>query len=57
MKEFKEKAAQSFKNRPEDEKKAQVEHTKQVKIEKYGDAGHGKKTSNTKRAFSKERNA
>lgn len=57
VKEIRDKAVASFKNRPNDAKKKQFEHAKQAKIEKYGDASHGKKISETKQAFSTEKNA
>lgn len=56
VKEFRDKAVKTCKSKPIEEIKQQYERIKQTKIAKYGDAGNGKKISETKKSFTKEQN-
>lgn len=56
-KELKKKAAETFKNRPEEEKRKSLEHSRHIRLERYGDYCNGKKISETRKSFSKQKNA
>ena len=57
VKEFKDKAVQSFKSRPEEAKKKALKASKQKRLERYGDYSNGKKISQTYKNFSKKKKA
>lgn len=56
VKDVRDRAAATFKSKPREELERMLEQAKQAKIAKYGDASNGKKISETKKSFTKERN-